>query len=152
MADISIALNNVQNVKTVNIEGLGVLTVRKLGAGEDLDLSSKMRRLGKVIDELSAIDFSKLDARKPEHLKIIEKESKRAEALSDELAEIKRFEFNMYKRCLSDDQGGKVVDVVMNTLTEQERAALFMEIFGENRKLDVPDVVKPETEDEKSNE
>src|SRR5690606_36906241 len=125
MADISISLSNIQHVKTVNIEGLGVLKVRKLGAGEDLDLSFKQRRLGKLIEELSKIDFTSLDTSKPSDIKKIEKLAKKAEALGDEIAEIKKFEFETYKRLLSDDKNGEIVDVIMNTLTDQERAELF---------------------------
>lgn len=148
MADISLSLNNIQNIKTVNIEGVGVIRVRRMGAGEELDLSNKLRRLGKIIDELSAIDFTKHDASKPEDLKKIAKLAKRAEALSDEVTDIKRFEFDTYKRCISDDKNGEVVDLIMNTLTEDERTALFKEIFGIKKPVEAPDPVKLESSDE----
>lgn len=140
MSEMTISLSNIQEVKSVPIKGvdgkvLGVLNARKLGSGEDLDLSQKLRRLNKVIDELTSIDFSGLDATKEEDQKQIEKLSKRASKLSDELSEIKEFEFNTYKKLLSDDQDGKVVDVVMNTLTEAERGKLFMQIFGDRMEI-----------------
>jgi hypothetical protein len=145
---VSISLNNIQNIKTVNIEGIGVVKVRRLGAGEDLDLSVKVRRLGKLIDELSAIDFTKYDAKKPEDLKEIEKLTKRAEAISDEVAEIKRFEFETYKRCFSDDKDGALVDVIMNTLTEAERAELFKQIFNEKKQIEAPKTVLADESEE----
>lgn len=141
MADFSISLSDVQNAKTVEIKGLGDLTVRKLGSGEELDLSAKMRRTGKIIGELSSMDFTKFDTTNPAELKGMEKLAKRAEELSDELDRIKRLEFNTYKQSLSDDQGGKVVDVIMNTLTDKERSELFKRIFG-----DVSEVTTPNTE------
>lgn len=146
MADISLSLNNIQNIKTVNIEGVGVLKVRRLGAGEELDLSAKLRRLVKVIEELNKIDFTSLDATNPEDFKKISQLTTKAEALSEEATEIKKFEFETYKRCLSDDDGGKVVDVIMNTLTESERAELFNQIFGDKKPVDAPDTVQPDEE------
>lgn len=139
MAEISLSLNNIQNVKTVNLEGLGIIKVRKLGSGEELDLSTKMRRTNKILDELSALDFSSFDTSKAEDLKEIQKLTKKAERLSDELDEIKRFEFETYKRLITDEKNGKVVDVIMNTLTDQERGELFSIIFGQVKEVSVPE-------------
>jgi len=147
-ADVNVALNNIQNIKTVNIEGVGTLKVRRMGAGEELDLSRKLRRLGKVIDELSALDFTKYNPSKPEDLKKINKLTKKAESLSEELSEIKKFEFETYKRCMSDDSDGRVVDVIMNTLTDTERAKLFKIVFGKTKQIDTPGSVKPEEKED----
>jgi len=144
MTDISISLNNIQNIKTVNIEGVGIVKVRRLGSGEELDLSSKIRRLGKLIDELSRIDFTVLDANKPEDLAKITKLTRRVEELSDEISAIKESEFEVYKKCFTDDEGGRIVDIIMNTLSEQERAELFRQIFGDVKELDTPDNIVAE--------
>lgn len=148
MAGISIALANIQNIKTVNIEGLGTLYVRRLGAGEELDLSSKLRRLGKLIDELSKIDLSKYDLAKPDDVKRVKKMSARVDEISDEIQGIKAFEFKTYKKCLSDDKNGEVVDVIMNTLTDQERSALFKQIFGEPTQVELDETVVLDREGE----
>lgn len=148
--DTSISLNNIQNIKTVNIEGVGVVKVRRLGAGEDLDLSTKLRRLGKLIDDLNTFDFTKYDAKKPDDLKEIEKLAKKAEAISDEVAEIKKFEFETYKRCLSDDEGGAVVAIIMNTLTEIERAELFKQIFSAKKQIESPEITLADETEEKT--
>lgn len=139
MADFSIALNSVRDTRTVNIEGLGVLTARKLGSGEELQISADYRRMGKILDELKGMDFKKFDTSKPEHLKIVKRMAKRADEIGDELEAIKLREFNTYKNLLSDDQGGKLVDIIMNTLTEKERSELFKRIFGEIVPLDTPE-------------
>lgn len=152
MADISISLNSIQNIKTVNIEGLGVLKIRKLGSGEDLDLSFKRRRVNKLIDELSAIDFTSLDTKKPSDLKKMERLSKRADAIQDEIAETKASEFEIYKRLLSDDKGGAVVDVIMNTLTDAERAEIFHIAFGEKKPLEAPEHVVNDDHEKGDNE
>lgn len=144
MGDFTIALSSIQNTRTVNIEGLGVITARRLGSGEELELSAKSRRLGKIFDELGSMDFTKFDTSKPEELKELKKLTDKAEKLSLEVEEIKRFEMTIYRGLLSDDKGGKVVDVIMNTLTDQERGELFKQIFGKPAQVDAPDTQTPE--------
>jgi len=141
MSDMNISLNNIQKTKTVNIDGVGVLKVRRIGAGEELDLSRNHRRLSKIIKELSQIDFMQFNSAKPEDVKKIEKLNKRVDEISDEISEIKKFEYETYKRCLSDDENGKVVDVIMNTLTEEERSELFKQIFSTKKQVEVADSV-----------
>jgi len=144
MTEISISLNSIQNIKTVNIEGLGVLHIRRLGSGEDLDLSFKQRRINKLVDELTAIDFVGLDATNPDDIKKIDKLAKKADAIQEEISQIKKDEFEVYKRLLSDDKGGKVVDVIMNTLTARERAEIFNIAFGEKKEIEAPDTATPQ--------
>ena len=143
MTEISISLSSIQNIKTVNIEGLGVLHIRKLGSGEDLDLSFKQRRINRLIDDLNRIDFVGLDATKPGDIKKIEKLAKKADAIQEEISQIKKDEFEVYKRLLSDDKGGKVVDVIMNTLTPKERAEIFNIAFGEKKEVESTEPVAP---------
>lgn len=142
MAEISIALSNIQDVKTVNIEGLGLLKIRKLGSGEDLDLSFKQRRLNQLIDALNRIDFTALDAKKPSDLKKIKKLSEKADKIAEEIADIKKSQFDIYKRLLSDDKNGEIVDVIMNTLTDMERAKVFEIAFGGIKSVDSDDLVE----------
>jgi len=151
-SEVSISLNNIQNIKTVNIVGIGVVRVRKLGAGEELDLSAKTRQLGKLVAELSDMDFTKFDANKPEDVEKLSELSKRAEAIADEIEDIQKFEFDTFKRCFSDDENGKVVDVIMNTLTNEERGELFKQVFGRKKQVDVPAAVTPEKEADKPGE
>jgi hypothetical protein len=152
MADISISLNNVQDIRTVHIEGLGVLKVRKTGSGEDLDLSFKRRRVNKLIDELSAIDFSSLDTKKPSDLKKMERLSQRADAIQDEITEIKKLEFEIYKHLLSDDKGGAIVDVVMNTVSDTGRAEIFRRAFAETKPISTLETVVTDSDGDIENE
>lgn len=133
MADISLSLKSIQNTRTVKIEGEGVLTIRKLGSGEDLDLSIKRRRMNKLIDELNSIDFSGLDVAKKDDLKKLETLSKKVEGIQEEIAQIKQYEFELYKSLLSDDKDGKVVDLVMKTLSDKERAEIFNRAFSQDK-------------------
>ena len=129
MSDVNISLYKVKTYKTVNIPEIGVFKVRELGSGEALDLSAKQRRLSKIITELRSTDFTKYDLTDKEQEKEFNELSKHVDALADELAEIKRYEFETYKRCFTDDKKGKLVDELMSILTEEERGALFDQIF-----------------------
>lgn len=145
MSDISISLSNIHNVKNVLIEGLGSFKVRKLGAGEELDLSDRLRRLNKIIMELQNIDFDKLkvdDVPTDEQMGKVDKLQKRIQKLTDEINEIKRFELETYKRCFEDTNDGKNVDILLDSLSEDDRAALFTQIFDAPKQVEV---TAPET-------
>lgn len=146
---VNISLGNIQNIKEVYIEELGkTIRIRRLGAGEELDLSSKMRRLGRIVDELSKIDFTVLDANEEEDRKEIEKLSKRAEKLSYEITEIKQFELDTFSKCLSDLDGGKVVKSLLNMLSDEERSEFFRQVFNPPTIVDAPEAVEtPESEE-----
>lgn len=127
MADtISISLNNIQNVKNVLIEGLGEFKVRKLGAGEELDLSTKMRRLMAIAKDVESLGIKNdgLD-------NIDEKTLSKLDKYTEEINSIKKFELETYKKCFVDDNNGKNVEYLVNALSDQERAELFKQIFGE---------------------
>lgn len=148
MSEIRISLSNIHNIKNVNIEDIGVFRVRKLGAGEELDLSDRLRRLNKIITELQTIDFSpyigkeKLTKKQQAEIKTI---SKRAGTLNDEISEIKRFELHTYKRCFSDDNDGKNTENLLNSLSDDERIALFKQIFDTVTPIESPqEVVAPD--------
>ena len=148
MTDVSISLSNIVNKKKIRIEEIGDFTVRKMGAGEELDLSKKMRRLGDILDKLEGFDFTKFDMSKPEDVQEVAKLQKQMTKLSDEITDIKRFEFETYKRCFEDDNDGKNVDKLMNELPESARAELFRQIFQETEGVTVDKAVTPEAEDE----
>ena len=140
MADnsIKISLSTIRNTKKVFIDGIGGFTVRKMGAGESLDLSSSTRRLGKILEELHSIDFTKYDLDKKEDRVEIDKLQEHVDELSNEITEIKRAELDAFKRCFEDDNGGKNVDLLIDTLTETERSILFAQIFEEKEAIDKP--------------
>lgn len=130
MADISISLSNVQNIKTVNIEGLGVFKVRRLGPGEEYDLSTKRRRLAKIAEEMGVIK-KHIDELKTEE----EKESYalkhmgKIDALSEEIGSIQKHELDTYKGCFTDDANGEKTDKLIDSLTADERVKLYQMIF-----------------------
>lgn len=145
MSDLRISLNNIRNVKKVYIDGIGGFTVRKLGAGEELDLSDKMRRLGEILKELQAIDFTKYDVSKEDDKAELEAISKHADTLTQEVSQIQRFELETYKQCFEDDQDGKNVDKLLDSLSAQDRANLFNEIFNPVQAVEPPQPLEPTT-------
>lgn len=148
---VNISLGNIQNIKEVYIEELGkTIRIRRLGAGEELDLSAKMRRLGKIVEELSNIDFTVLDAAKEEDRKEIEKLSKRAEKLSYEITEIKQFELDTFSKCLTDSEGGKVVKELLNMLSDEDRSEFFRQAFDTTTIIEAPEAVEAPESEEKS--
>lgn len=154
MADFSISLSNIQHIKTIKIEGLGVLKIRKLGAGEDLDVSFKIRRINQLIGDLNNLteSIAKLDSKNPSDLKKIGRLAERGEKISSEIDDIRREQHGIYRSQLSDDKNGAVVDVIMNTLSDKERTEIFKIAFGEKSPIESPEVIDTEIEDKKSNE
>lgn len=154
MSDLRIALNSIRNVKNVYIEGIGGFTVRKLGAGEELDLSDKMRQLGAILKELQDINLSSFDTKDAKKLKKLQD---RADVLSKKVGEIQRFELQVYKKCFEDDNNGKNVDILLNSLSVEDRANLFKTIFNpfgtvDTEETDEVEDVKPEPEEEQPQE
>jgi len=144
---ITISLSNIRNTKSVLIEGIGTFTVRRLGSGEQLDLSLKARRIDEIINELNDVNFTKYDLAKPAHRKKVVELEKYIEALSKELTTIKTDELNLYKACFVDEDNGKKVDELIDSLTDMERAVLFENIFGEKKPVKPLDVIDTPVED-----
>lgn len=130
MADFQIALQNIQNIKTVDIEGVGLFRVRKLGAGEELDLSSKLRRLMEIAKKLEALKIDEIDATTKEGQERFAQVSEKVDKYSAEIGEIKKFELETYKKCFVDENNGENVDFLINALSDEERTKLFDMIFN----------------------
>lgn len=151
MADITISLSNVHNIKRVKIDPIGVFEVRKMGAGEELDLSDKLRRLNEIIEELTAIDFNKINMNKPtkKDIKAMEALTKKADALMEEINDIKRFELETYSRCFNDNADGVNTKKLLDSLSDEDRAELFKQIFSPAKVLKKEDVAPVEKEETK---
>lgn len=146
MADIKISLNNIRNTSSLYVDELGAFTVRRLGAGEELDLSDKFRRIAEIYKELQGIDFTKFNTNDSEDLKAIEEISDRAQKLTDEINEIDRFKLATYKRCFTHESDPSKVDELINSLTDEERTNLFNQLF-DIKPVEAPELaVVPESE------
>ena len=129
MADISIALSDVQNVKTLEVKGMGDFVVRKLGPGEELNLSVKRRRLVQISSEMTALkdemdkltDDEERDKFATKHLKHIDK-------LSEEITQIQKYELDTYKRCFTGEKSDELIDA----LTPEERMKIYAMLFAKD--------------------
>lgn len=131
---ISIALQNIQNIRTVNIEPYGVFKVRKLGAGEELDMSAKLRRLNEILTELRSFDVTETTDKKT-----IEEYQVKTDKLLDEISAIKRFEYDTYRGLFEDEDGGKSVKRLFKVMDEETRAEVFRQIF-QPKIVDEPEI------------
>lgn len=148
MADITISLSNVHNVKKVHIDEIGDFKVRKMGAGEELDLSDKLRRLNEIIEELNDLDFTGINLAKPTKKDITELKrlTNRSEKLMEEINVIKRFELEAYAKCFDDGGDGSKTKELLDSLSDEDRSALLNAIFGKAKIVEVPEEpVAPET-------
>lgn len=153
MSEVRISLGDVRNTRSVYIEELDTaFTVRKLGSGEELDLSSKYRRLGEILEELRKIDFTQYDINKKADKEKVEKLQKKAESLTDELHEIQKFELDTFKRCFEAEDKSKV-DELIDQLSTEERGKLFTMIFGEIKPVEDPEIdLEPQEVETKAEE
>lgn len=137
MAELSISLSNIQNIKTVHIEELGDFKVRRLGPGEEYDLSMKRRRLVKIADQMKAIK-KEIEAVEDAKEKDAVATSKMEEIdqLTDEITQIQKFELDTYKKCFTDDADGKNTETLINSLTSDERLKLYATIFDGKEETD----------------
>lgn len=140
MADLTIGLNNIKHFKTVKIEDIGVFRVRKLGSGEELDLSRESRKLTKLLTELNSMNIGNINLKTKKGQAELKKKETRITEITDEMNRIKEFELDTYRQCFEDENNGKDVDKLIKLLTDEERLDLFRQIF------DPPIIVKtPET-------
>lgn len=117
--------------RQVNIEGLGSLTARRIGAGEGLDLSLKLNRKNQIISELYALDIDTLKDKKD--LKKLNSYEKKMSDLMLEASDISEYEYRLYRKCLSSKS--KKVSEYLDSLTIDGLRLLMRQIF-ENKQDD----------------
>lgn len=145
MADINISLNNIKTYKTVKIDGVGVFRVRKLGSGEELDLSTESRKLTKFLTELNNMNIGAIDIKTKKGRDELKKKESRISKITEEMNRIKAFELDTYKKCFEDDNNGKDVDKLIQLLTDEERAELFKQIFDAPKIVEAPEAIEGAT-------
>lgn len=132
MADITISMSNVVKTKTVLIEPLGEFKVRRLGAGESLDLSAKQRRLNNILIELEAFDLNamlKITDPTEEEQKLLNETMKKSDSLMQEVSDIRVFELDTFKKCF-DDSGSGNTQKLFDQLPLGGAENLLEEIFN----------------------
>lgn len=135
MTDISISLSDIQHIKTIKVNGLGVFNVRKLGSNEALELSKKMRRRAKIHDELNRLDLTKYVTKDGEKLpddkqKELDALLVRIDELSNEMHEILDYEHELRKKRITDVNKGAEVEKLFSLVDDEGIEKLFRYAFG----------------------
>lgn len=137
MADISIALSSFDDFTAVNVEGLGVIKVRKESSNQGLRQSENTRDIFKLQDESRALDISlrKLiaDGKTEDDPEIIKLEKKGTEKL-DRITEARREIQMLRKSRLSDDDGGALVERLFEDATDEDISKLLATADGLSNK------------------
>lgn len=126
--EISIRLSSFSDFTAVNVEGLGVIKVKKESSNQGLRRSETIRDIFKLQDEAKRISkqMEKLTAEgKKETDPEVEKlESKATEKLNL-ITELQRTNQELMRSRLSDDEGGKLVNKLYELATDEDIAKLF---------------------------
>lgn len=106
---ISISSNDLGTRKRVKIDGID-FTVRKLGAGEELDLSQIARQTLKLLERLSD-----------------NKEWKDSDSL--EFDGLKKKSLEIYAKTFDDGGDGSKSDELVKRLSDEERNNIYRQVF-----------------------
>ena len=125
---LSIRLSSFSDFTAVNVEGLGVIKVKKESSNQGARHSEIIRDIFKLQDQGKALEqkINSLLAEgkgqdDPEFLKL---EKKGSEAL-EKISELRTEDQKLRKSRLSDDEGGKLVDMLFDSASDQDIAKLL---------------------------
>lgn len=129
MADgISIALSSISDFTAVNVDGLGVIKVKKESSNQGLKHSENIRDIYKLQDE--AKRFSKqmdkllAEGKEKTDPEVVKLESKATETL-DRITDIRKEEQDLRRARLFDDEDGKLVKLLFENASDEDIAKLF---------------------------
>ena len=128
MTEISIRLSSFSDFTAVNVEGLGVIKVKKESSNQGARHSEIIRDIFRLQDQgkalqqkISALIAEGKGENDPEFLKL---EKKGSEAL-EKISELRTEDQKLRKSRLSDDEGGKLVDILFDSASDQDIAKLL---------------------------
>lgn len=138
MADIQISLHDIQEYKTLAIDGVGEFKVRKLSAPESLDIQIKDRRASMIVAEMYATGINKFKGKTDDELTDednaeLEKIQAKLEEFGKEVEEIKKYKMAVHKSRFEDINGGDAVEKLFATLSEDGIAKIFEAVFTEHK-------------------
>jgi len=138
VSDIQISLHDIQEYKTVSIEGVGDFKVRKLSAPESLDLRVKERKAAEIVAKMYGTGINKYKNKSDDDLteedhQEIDKISKTIESYGKEIEEIATYKINLNKSRFEDVDGGDAVGKLFSTLSEEGIQKIFEAVFAEHK-------------------
>lgn len=139
MTQTSIALSSLNETFDVNVEGLGIIKVKKESSNQGLKRSEHIRDIFKLQDESKRLDkkVKKLiadgvDENDPQIVKLTEEGT----AKLDKITEVSKAEHEMRRSRLSDDEGGKLVEKLFDSASDEDIAKLFAIADGTDKKVE----------------
>lgn len=128
MAVTSIALSSLNDYSEVNIEGLGVIKVKKESSNQGLKNSENIRDIYKLQDEAKKlakqVDDLLLEGKPQDDPEIIKLNTKSTEKL-EKITDIRVSQQEMKKSRMFDDENGKLVDYLFDNATDEDIARVF---------------------------
>lgn len=125
---LSIKLSSFSDFTAVNVEGLGVIKVKKESSNQASRRTEIIRDVFKLQDEGKALEkrIKKLQQSgvSEDDEEFIKLEKKGSTTL-ERIAELNKEEKDLRKSRLSDDEGGKLVDLLFNNATDEDIAKVL---------------------------
>lgn len=134
MPDINISIGAIVGEKSVMIDGLGEVKIRRRGSNEDLDASLRMKRQARLIDELNAVDLGKFSLKEGENhteemLNELNGVTKRLEEINESIENTEKEDIASYASLLTDDNNGKTVKKLMSIIDRDGMRLLYNSAF-----------------------
>lgn len=128
MAEISIKLSSFNDFTAVNVEGLGVIKIKKESSDQGLRHSEIIRDLFKLKDESKNLDtlIDKLLAEGKDNSdpEIVKLNQKAVQTLS-KITALRRENQELRRGRLFDDKNGELVEKLFNNATDDDISSLF---------------------------
>lgn len=128
MAEISIRLSSFSDFTAVNVEGLGVIKVKKESSNQALRRSEILRDIFALQDEAKRLDDEQkklMSEGKTENDPEIIKLEHKATSKLDKVTELQKMNQQLAKARLSDDEDGKLVEKLYDNASDEDIARLL---------------------------
>ena len=125
---LSIRLSSFSDFTAVNVEGLGVIKVKKESSNQGARHSEIIRDIFRLQDQGKALQqkMSALIAKgKGENDPEFTKPEKKISEALEKISELRTEDQKLRKSRLTDDEGGKLVDILFDSASDQDIAKLL---------------------------
>lgn len=128
MAELSIRLSSFSDFTLVNVEGLGIIKVKKESSNQGARIQEIMRDTFKLQDEGKTLDkqIKRLidDGKSSDDPELIKLEKKGTEIL-DKVSNLRNESMKIRRMRLSDDEDGKLVNILFDSASDEDIAKLL---------------------------
>ena len=136
---ITINLNDIREVVEVTI-GDHIYNVRRMGSGEELDLSASNRRTFEAMERANKLQkkFMELSATPEEELdqKEVDKLVKQMDKVTDEIRKEQEYQSEAFVKLFDDGGDGSKSRELLKSFSHGEKQKLLEQIFSQKEVLD----------------